>query len=172
MKENLKKSSVEFAVRETAKSGKAYNLAESVTEERSATHVAICKEIVEFADNHQDMPFYGILSMGIAQGAPKKSEYAKGYTKFNAKKVEAIYRMGKAYYKKNGLNGKVNDVTIRLMAKFYDTVSRSPIAFNTALKNAAVMGKAAISRDTKFSDLCRNIGIVPNEDKVAENTAA
>lgn len=168
MKKNLKASSVEFAVRETAKSGNAYNIAESVTEERAAKHVEICKEIVAFADSHEELPFYAILAMGIAQGAPKKSEYAKGYTHFDTKKVEAIFRMGKAYYKKNGLTDrKVNDVCIRLMAKFYDTVSRSPIAFNTALKTAKVLGKAAISRGTKFTDLCRNIGIVPNEDKTA-----
>lgn len=168
---NLKASSVEFAVRETANSGKPYGCNE-LSEERAATHVAVCKEIVAFLDSHEDMPTYGVLAMGIAQGAPKKSEYRKGYTKFNAKKVEAIYRMGKAYYKKNGLNGKVNDVCIRLMAKFYDTVSRSPIAFNVALKSAAVLGKAAISRDTAFADLCRNIGIVPSEDKTAADTAA
>lgn len=166
MKKNLKASSVEFAVRETAKSGKPFGCNE-LSEERAATHVVICKEIVAFADSHEELPFYAILAMGIAQGAPKKSEYRKGYTHFNAKKVEAIFRMGKAYYKKNGLNGKVNDVCIRLMAKFYDTVSRSPIAFNTALKTAKVLGKAAISRDTKFTDLCRNIGIVPSEDKTA-----
>jgi hypothetical protein len=167
MAKNIKKSSVEFAVRETAATNTAYNLGENVSDERKQQHVETCKAIVAFADSHKDIPFYGILTT-MAQGSPKKSEYRKGYTHFDAKCAEAVYRMCKAYYKKNGLTDrKVNDVVLRLMLKFYKEVSRSPIAFNTALKASAVLGKAAISRETKFTDLCRNLGIVTAEDKTA-----
>ena len=129
MSKEIKKSSVEFRIRKTAADNKAYGL-ENVTAERAEQHVAICKEIVAYADAHTDVPMYLILSLGIAQGASKKSTYANGYTKFNGKFVETVIRRCKQVVKAMGYPDiKTFDSLSNVVMKFIDQLGGDPVKF-------------------------------------------
>lgn len=160
MAKNIKKSSVEFAIRETAANGVAYGLNENVTEERAAKHVEVCKEIVSFLDENKDIPPYTALAMGIAQGAPKKTEYAKGYTKFDGKKVATNYRRCVQFAKHHGTDGKTFDMVQRVVAKFINQFGGDPIKWAKALKASEPMGKDALKREN-YDAVCRSLGIDP-----------
>lgn len=163
MSKELKKSSVEYAIRETAAKSKAYNVDKNVTDERKALHVAVCKDIVEFADNHKDIPMYLILSVGIAQGAPKKSVYAKGYATFNGKKVETVVRRCKAIVKAQGCEEvRTFDMLSRIVAKYTDQFGNDPVKFAKAVKAMPTFGKEVVSREN-YDAVCRALGIDPEQ---------
>jgi hypothetical protein len=157
----MKEISVEKRVRDaknTPLSGK-FNLVQFKKEKAKAMlHKSVCEQVVEYADAHTTIPFYVILSMGIAAGAFKNSEFDRGYKKFDAEKVDTTYKMAKAYNEKMGIKGQASDVTWRLVGKFYKEVSTSYEDFLTALAKAKVL-KNADSREADFSLLCKNIGI-------------
>ena len=101
-----KASAIETAIRNTAKNKLAgkYNLvqykegAKRYQEKVNAMlHKAICEQIVDFKDKHPDIPFYFILSVGIAKGAYKMSEFNKGYKKFNQLKSIRSYGSSSKY---------------------------------------------------------------------------
>ena len=125
-----KASAIETAIRNTAKNKLAgkYNLAQykegakRYQEKVNAMlHKAICEQIVEFKDKHPDIPFYFILSVGIAKGAYKMSEFNKGYKKFKPEEVEQVALYGQAYNAYNGSKSKnLTRVTIRLMMRYYE----------------------------------------------------
>ena len=129
-----KVSAIETAIRNTAKNKLAgkYNLAQykegakRYQEKVNAMlHKAICEQIVDFKDKHPDIPFYFILSVGIAKGAYKMSEFNKGYKKFKPEEVEQVALYGQAYNAYNGIKSKkLSDVTIRLMMRYYEKVSK------------------------------------------------
>ena len=134
---------IENAIRNTANnklSGK-YNLAQykeggtRYAEKQSAMlHKKVCEAIVAFADNHKDIPFYFILSVGVSKGAYKESEFNKGYKHFNAEEVEAVHKMGMAYNTYNGIgHKKMSDVTIRLIMRYYDKKSKYMDTFTNDL---------------------------------------
>lgn len=161
MAKNIKKSSVEFAIRETANTNTAYNLGENVTEERATKHVEVCKAIVAFAEGNEDIPMYLILSLGIAQGAPKKSEYAKGYNKFNTKRVETIIRRCKQIVKAQGCADiKSFDCLSRIVAKYTDQFGNDPIKFAKSVKAMGEFGKGVVARENHDA-VCRSLGIDP-----------
>lgn len=157
MKENSVEKRIRVAVN-TPINGRL-NLVQYKKEKKKAmTHKAICEQVVKYADEHTTIPFYVILSMGIASGAFKNEEFEKGYKKFNPEKVDTTYKMAKAYNEKMGITGQASDVTWRLVGKFYREVSTSYEDFLTALSKAKVL-KDADSRKADFKMLCKNIGI-------------
>jgi len=163
MAKTIKESSVEFSIRKTAADNKAYGLNENISEERKAQHVEVCKEIVAFLDSHEDIPTYTALAMGIAQGAPKKAEYAKGYTKFNGKKVETNYRRCLQFAKHHGVDGcKTFDMVQRVVAKFIAQFGGDPVKWAKALKASAPMGKSALARES-YDAVCKSLGIDPEQ---------
>ena len=166
---------IENAMRNTANnklSGK-YNLAQykeggtRYAEKQSAMlHKKICEEIVAFADNHKDIPFYFILSVGVSKGAYKVSEFNKGYKRFNAEEVETVHKMGMAYNAYNGLgNKKMSDVTIRLIMRYYEKKSKDMETFVNDLNNSKVLGKLCGSREMEYTELCKNLNIPIKEKK-------
>ena len=162
-KENLKKSSVAYAIAESISSNKAYGLDKNVTDERKAQHLAVCKEIGEFADAHEDIPMYLILSLGIAQGASKKSVYAKGYTSFNGKRVETIIRRCRAIVKAQGCADiRTFDSLSRIVAKYTDQFGNDPVKFAKAVKGMPEFGKEVVSREN-YDAVCRALGIDPEQ---------
>lgn len=133
------------------------------------THKAICEEIVAFVEAHPQIPVYFTLAVGVNMSAMKQTEYAKGYKKFNPKKVEKVYEMGRLYYAHNAMDGrKLSDVTIRLMTRFYDNVSNNVEDFKTALAASKVLGKACGERTTDYNTLCKNLGI-PQVSRATES---
>lgn len=130
-------------------------------------HKSICEQILAFKEAHKDIPMYFILSVGIAKGAYKKSEFDKGYKHFDTEKVEKVAEFGKAYNAYNGVKSvKLSDVTIRLMMRYYELVSKDMETFTTDLNKSNVLGKEAISRGNYIA-LCKNLNI-PIKDKVEE----
>lgn len=175
----MAKNKVEIAIRETAKNtlSKKYNLIQykeggTKYEEKlkAITHKRVCEEIVAFADSHKNIPFYFILSVGVSKGAYKESEFNKGYKCFKADEVEMVAKMGEAYYAYNGQEKrKMSDVAIRLIMRYYEKVSNNFDTFIESLNKSQVLGKNLGSRDMKYSDLCKNLGI-PFSDKETDNT--
>ena len=163
-----KASAIETAIRNTAKNKLAgkYNLAQykegakRYQEKVNAMlHKAICEQIVDFKDKHPDIPFYFILSVGIAKGAYKMSEFNKGYKKFKPEEVEQVALYGQAYNAYNGIKSKkLSDVTIRLMMRYYEKVSTDMDTFTTDLNKSQVLGKIAVKRGD-YGQLCKNLNI-------------
>ena len=177
-----KVSAIETAIRNTAKNKLAgkYNLAQykegakRYQEKVNAMlHKAICEQIVDFKDKHPDIPFYFILSVGIAKGAYKMSEFNKGYKKFKPEEVEQVALYGQAYNAYNGIKSKkLSDVTIRLMMRYYEKVSTDMDTFTNDLNKSQVLGKIAVKRGD-YGQLCKNLNIPfdikPKEEKVNDN---
>lgn len=169
---DIKKSSVEFSIRKTAADNKAYGLDKNVTDERKAQHVEVCKAITEFADANEGIPMYLILSLGIAQGAPKKSVYAKGYTAFNSKRVETIIRRCKAIVKAQGCADiRTFDSLSRIVAKYTDQFGNDPVKFAKAVKGMGEFGKAVVSREN-YDAVCKSLGIDPEQRIKPKRTTA
>lgn len=177
-----KVSAIETAIRNTAKNKLAgkYNLAQykegakrHQEKVNAMLHKAICEQIVDFKDKHPDIPFYFILSVGIAKGAYKMSEFNKGYKKFKPEEVEQVALYGQAYNAYNGIKSKkLSDVTIRLMMRYYEKVSTDMDTFTNDLNKSQVLGKIAIKRGD-YGQLCKNLNIPfdikPKEEKVNDN---
>ena len=177
-----KVSAIETAIRNTAKNKLAgkYNLAQykegakRYQEKVNAMlHKAICEQIVDFKNKHPDIPFYFILSVGIAKGAYKMSEFNKGYKKFKPEEVEQVTLYGQAYNAYNGIRSKkLSDVTIRLMMRYYEKVSTDMDTFTNDLNKSQVLGKIAVKRGD-YGQLCKNLNIPfdikPKEEKVNDN---
>ena len=171
----MAKNVIESAIRNVANNKLAgkYNLAQykeggSRFEEKKKAmlHKQICEEIVAFADNHKDIPFYFILSVGVSKGAYKMSEFEKGYKRFNAEEVEMVAKMGRAYYDYNEqYKNKMSDVAIRLIMRYYERVSHDYDKFIIDLHNSKVLGKNLGSRGMKYEDLCKNLNIPVKEEK-------
>ena len=173
MSKELKKSAVEYAIRETAAKGKAYNVG-NLTDERKAQHVSICKAIVEFADSHKDIPMYFILSTNV-QGYPKKSVYAKGYQTFSGKRVETIFRRCKAIVKAMGCpEVRTFDSLSRIVAKYTDQFGNDPVKFAKAVKAMAEklpnMGKGVVAREN-YVEVCEALGIDAEQRITTKRTA-
>ena len=178
----MAKNVIESAIRNVANnklSGK-YNLAQykeggSRFEEkkRAMLHKQICEEIVAFADSHKDIPFYFILSVGVSKGAYKMSEFEKGYKAFKADEVEMVAKMGRAYNDYNAQNKKkMSDVTIRLIMRYYEKVSKDFNHFLLDLNKSKVMGKLCGSREMAYTDLCKNLNIPIKEKESVVSDAA
>ena len=169
---------IETAIRNVANNKLAgkFNLAQykeggtRYAEKQSAMlHKKICEEIVAFADNHKDIPFYFILSVGVSKGAYKESEFNKGYKRFNAEEVEAVHKMGMAYNAYNGIgHKKMSDVTIRLIMRYYEKKSKDMETFVNDLNNSKVLGKLCGSREMEYTELCKNLNI-PIKEKEENN---
>lgn len=163
-----KVSAIETAIRNTAKNKLAgkYNLAQykegakrHQEKVNAILHKAICEQIVDFKDKHPDIPFYFILSVGIAKGAYKMSEFNKGYKKFKTEEVEQVALYGQAYNAYNGIKSKkLSDVTIRLMMRYYEKVSTDMDTFTNDLNKSQVLGKIAVKRGD-YGQLCKNLNI-------------
>lgn len=163
-----KVSAIETAIRNTAKNKLAgkYNLAQykegakrHQEKVNAILHKAICEQIVDFKDKHPDIPFYFILSVGIAKGAYKMSEFNKGYKKFKPEEVEQVALYGQAYNAYNGIKSKkLSDVTIRLMMRYYEKVSTDMDTFTNDLNKSQVLGKIAVKRGD-YGQLCKNLNI-------------
>lgn len=126
---------------------------------KAMLHKSICEQILAFKETHKDIPMYFILSVGISKGAYKKSEFDKGYKNFDSEKVEKVAEFGKAYNAYNGIKSvKLSDVTIRLMMRYYEQVSKNMDTFMTDLNKSKVIGKQAISRGN-YIGLCENLNI-------------
>ena len=172
-----KVSAIETAIRNTAKNKLAgkYNLAQykegakRYQEKVNAMlHKSICEQIVDFKDKHPDIPIYFILSVGIAKGAYKMTEFNKGYKKFKSEEVEQVALYGQAYNAYNGVKSKkLSDVTIRLMMRYYEKVSTDMDTFLTDLNKSQVLGKIAVKRGD-YGQLCKNLNI-PFTIKPKEN---
>ena len=174
-------SAIETAIRNTAKNKLAgkYNLAQykegakrHQEKVNAMLHKSICEQIVDFKDKHPDIPFYFILSVGIAKGAYKMSEFNKGYKKFKPEEVEQVALYGQAYNAYNGIKSKkLSDVTIRLMMRYYEKVSTDMDTFTTDLNKSQVLGKIAVKRGD-YGQLCKNLNIPfdikPKEDNEVE----
>ncbi len=180
----MAKNRTEMAIREVANkklSGK-YNLAQYregaskyEEKEKAILHKKICEEIVAFADTHKDIPMYFILSVGISKGAYKMSEFEKGYKTFDADKVEMVAKMGRAYNDYNELyEKKMSDVSIRLIMRYYEKVSKDYNQFLLDLNNSKVLGKKCGSREIEYTKLCKNLNIPikEKEDKTEIADAA
>ena len=178
----MAKNAIETAIRNVANNKLAgkYNLAQY--KEGAAKHEEkvkamlnkkVCEEIVAFADSHKEIPFYFILSVGVAKGAYKMSEFAKGYKSFNADEVEMVAKMGKAYNDYNEQYGKkMSDVTIRLIMRYYERVSKKFDNFLADLNKSKKLGKLCGSREVDYKDLCKNLNIPVKEDESKLSSAA
>ena len=162
------KNKIETAIRECAAKpiSSKYNLAQYQKggkrfdeKVKAIKHKTICEDIVTFADQHKEIPMYFILSVGVAKGAYKMSEFEKGYKTFNPEKVLQVYDFGQMYNQYNGIGKrKMSDVTIRLMMCFWERVSHNKEVFAEHLNKSEVLGKACGERGN-YKGLCRNLGI-------------
>lgn len=51
---------------------------------KAMAHKKACEDIVKFMNEHKDIPFYFVLSVGVSKGAYKESEFNRGYKAFDA----------------------------------------------------------------------------------------
>lgn len=193
MKEKeLNPQSVEFAVRETAKSGKPYNCNE-LSADRAAAHVEACKQVVAWSEKNPDIPFYLCLVFIVAQGAPKTDEYKAGYAKrvkgtdiivpkTDCSRATLVAKWYRSYHKA-GIGGGSRDVAARVLLKFHaaqknpETGNVNAITANAvfykALKAAEELGKYNGEGHGDFKNMCENLGINPaKKTKKIETEAA
>ena len=151
------KMTVEEKVRMDAKSpiSTKLNLNQYKREKALAMmHKVACQQVVNFADAHEDMPFYAVMEIMVGSGSWKNSEYAKGYKKADYDKASTIYEMALAYQEHNGL-GTPTDVTWRIVRRYYDKVSRNYDDFMSAL----LTSKPSDDARGHFKEQCENLGI-------------
>ena len=99
---------------------------------KAMAHKKACEDIVKFMNEHKDIPFYFVLSVGVSKGAYKESEFNRGY---------------KA------------DVAIRLIMRYYEKKSSDIAMFMLDLQNSKKLGKMCGSREVPYSELCKNLNI-------------
>lgn len=133
--------------------------------QKAMLHKRICEEIVAFMAQNKDIPLYFILQVGISKGAYKQTEFDKGYKRFNAEEVKAVYDMGQLYYAHNGVADlKMSDIAIRLIMRYYEKVSKDMDTFKADLDNSRPLGRLCGSRTMDYKELCRNLNIPINTD--------
>ena len=157
----MKQISVESRILEsaTSKIDSKLNLAQYKKErEKAMKHKAICKAVLAFKEEHNYMPMYAILSVGISAGAFKNEEFEKGYTKFDKEKAKAVFDMAVALTKKVGKEEAApNDVAYRICSKYYKLMSHNVADFEAALAKIG-KGKISDSRD-EFHKSCKALGM-------------
>lgn len=162
------KKSVETLVREAAVApiNTLYNLKQFKHDKMLAErHKAICQLAVDFADSHESMPFYAVLSSAIGSGAWKTDVFEKGYKRFDANRAEQLCKMAVAYNERMGIDHKPSDVVWRLVRRFYEKVSTNYDDFLVALANAKVMD----GERGHFKEQCINLGIEGVGDYAVKN---
>lgn len=161
-------SKIEILIKEVANNKLAgkYNLAQYKEGAKrhgeklaAMAHKKVCEDIVAFTKAHSDIPMYFVLSVGVSKGAYKEDEFKRGYKAFDANKVLAVAKMGRAYLDYNEqYNKKVADVVIRLIMRYYERVSKDWAKFLVDLNNSKVLGKGCCERAC-YDTLCKNLGI-------------
>lgn len=154
----MKEKCVEQRIVEAAESkieGK-YNLVQYKKEKaKMMAHRNVCQSVIAFSKENVHIPMYVILSAGISAGAFKNAEFEKGYKRFNAEKVKAVYEMAKAYNIAMGKDSMPSDVLYRVAMKYYKEVSNNVNDFMESLKKAKKMS----TERGNFVELCENVGI-------------
>lgn len=154
----MKEKCVEQRIVEVAESkidGK-YNLVQFKREKaKMMAHRAVCQSVIAFSKENVHIPMYVILSAGISAGAFKNAEFEKGYKRFDAEKVKAVYEMAKAYNVAMGKDSMPSDVLYRVAMKYYKEVSHNVNDFMKTLEKAKKMS----TERGNFVKLCENVGI-------------
>lgn len=134
-----------------------YNLVQYKKQKaKMLAHKSICEAVVAFSKENVHIPMYVILSAGIHSNAFKNTEFEKGYKRFNADKVKAIYNMAKAYNVAMGNDSMPSDVMYRVCMKYFKEVSSNMDDFMKSLEKAK---KMPVERGM-FKELCENVGIM------------
>ena len=116
----------------TAIGGK-YNLAQfKPMKERMLQHKQVCAEVLAFAETHPTMPKYAIMWAGIGIGAVKKTEFSKGYTKFDRERAEFVFNAATYMASKLG-DKKPSDTVYQIAIKYHDKVSTNIDDFKSAI---------------------------------------
>lgn len=156
----MKQNSVEKRIREVAENpinGKLNLVQYKKEKAKAVAHKNVCEQIVNYADGNPYMPIYAILSMGVSSNAFKNEIFEKGYKTFDLAKVETTFKMARAYNEKMGIKGQPNDVTWRMVARFYKEVSSNMSDFEKALDEAKVIEDADARGN--YECICANMGI-------------
>lgn len=156
----MKTNSVENRIRSVAENpidGKLNLVQYKKQKAQAMTHKEVCEQIVDYANGNPYMPIYAILACGVSADAFKNAVFDKGYKKFDKAKTEACYKMARAYNQKMGIKGQPNDVVWRLVARYYQKVSKDVASFENALATAKVI-EGADSRDN-YEAICANMGV-------------
>lgn len=162
-------------VEQTAKTGLALNLLPSVTKERKATHVEICKKAVEYAQKFPKIAKYIILMFLINQGAGKNDVYEKGYRSMDTARMNQLADWYEAY-KKYEIGGGSLDVIARTVYRFFEkfrnpktkkvNVIKARAAFFKALKEAEKLGKHEGEGHGDCKAMLKNLGIILDKTEV------
>lgn len=137
--------------------GGKYNLVQYKKQKaKLMAHKMVCEQVINFSKENIHIPMYVILSAGISAGAFKNSEFEKGYKRFNADKVKAVFEMAKKYNLAMGNTNMPSDVLYRVAMKFYNKVSTNMEDFDNALAKA----KQISTERGNFVELCENVGIL------------
>lgn len=162
-------------VEQTAKTGLAVNLLPSVTEERKATHVEICKKAVEYAQKFPKIAKYIILMFLVNQGAGKNDVYEKGYRSMDTARMNQLADWYEAY-KKYEIGGGSLDVIARTVYRFFEkfrnpktkkvNVIKARAAFFKALKEAEKLGKHEGEGHGDCKAMLKNLGVILDKTEV------
>lgn len=131
------------------------NIKTDEEKEKAKLHQKACHGVISFHERHPEMPLYAVLSVGVSAGAFKRSEFEKGYKKFDPIKTNAVLLMAKEYNRVMGIKGKPSDTTWRIVNKYYNEVSKDINHFVKALKNAGSLD----NKRGHFKEQCHALGM-------------
>ena len=130
--------SLDARVRAIGESGKGkgmpnwFNLPQN--KEKRILHIDICKKLTELSNANENYPITYLVYFAVGKNAHRTHVFLSGYTKFNEKKAETIFkwlRMFAKYHKNDKLFRNPN--VAHALCRFYDKFSTKTKDFKAAM---------------------------------------
>lgn len=173
--ETMKKNSLDTRVRAIAESGKGkgmpnwFNLPQN--KENRLLHIDICKKLTALSVANDNYPITYLVYFAVGKNAHRLPTFLSGYTTFNEKKAETIFKWLKMFAKYHGNNKFFRNPNVaHALCKFYDKVSTKTKDFKATMGNTAPNPKIDVN-NAKATMECLGIAKITEETANAEEMA-
>jgi len=171
-KNNETKKSLDTRVRAIGESGRGvgmpnwFNL--PYNKEKRALHIDICKKLTAMSVANGNYPITYLVYFAVGKNAHRLPTFLAGYTKFDEKKAETIFKWLTLFAKHNK-NEKLfrNPNLAHALCRFYDKYSTKTKDFKAALATYEPNPKVA-----NFTMVAEGLGIAKKPKEEAEVEAA
>jgi len=138
--ETTKKNSLDVRVRAIGESGKGkgmpnwFNLPQN--KDKRLLHIDVCKKLVEASVANGNYPITYLVYFAVGKNAHRLCTFLGGYTSFNEKKVETIFKWLKMFAKYHK-NDKLfrNPNVAHALCRYYDKFSTKTKDFKAAMES-------------------------------------
>lgn len=182
--ETTKKNSLDVRVRAIGESGKGkgmpnwFNLPQN--KDKRLLHIDVCKKLVEASVANGNYPITYLVYFAVGKNAHRLCTFLGGYTSFNEKKVETIFKWLKMFAKYHK-NDKLfrNPNVAHALCRYYDKFSTKTKDFKAAMesmesnpkidvKNAkAIVEGMGIAKQPKVEVTELDAALAPTTENVA-----